>query len=129
MGYESKIYFCIEYDFPEGEIHYSSIVAMIDMHKMGYSKQVNDFLNCFDTETSFSISIEGYDDENEVECMVDEIKDKYGERLKYASNTERLYKCAKEMEKSDDYWRFEILRKMIKEFKKYPYVKIVHYGY
>jgi len=128
MGYESKIYFCEEYNFPENKIHHSQIIAMIDMCKMGYSSSVEDFLQCFDTETTFSIYIPGCDEEGN-ETMVDEIEDMYGARLKYASDVEELYQCAKQMANESDYWRFDLLKGMIKKFKKYPNVKIVHYGY
>lgn len=127
MGYESRIYFCHDYDFPE-PIHHSSIIAMIDMCKMGYSDSVMKFRNCFDTETEFSIYIPGCDkDGNEI--MVDEITDCYGSRLKYASDVENLYQYVKQMADEDDYWRFNILKGMIEKFKEYPHIKIVHYGY
>lgn len=127
MGYESRIYFCKEYNFPE-PIHHSEVIATIDMCKMGYSDTVQRFLKCFDTETTFSIYMEG-SDENGNEIMVDEIEDKYGARLKYASDVEELYKWAKRMAAEDDYWRFKVLENMIRAFKDYPHVKIVHYGY
>ena len=127
MGYESRIYFCQEYNFPE-PIHHSQVIAKLDMCKMGYSDTVQRFLKCFDTETTFSIYMEG-SDENGNEIMVDEIEDRYGARLKYASDVEELYKRAKQMAAEDDYWRFNILEDMIRAFKDYPHVKIVHYGY
>ena len=127
MGYESRIYFCREYNFPE-PIHHSEIVAMIDMCKMGYSDTVQRFKKCFDVETTFAIYIPGCDEEGN-EIMVDEIEDKYDERIKYASDTERLYELATKMAEEDDYWRFNILKGMIEKFKEYPDIKIVHYGY
>ena len=128
MGYESRIYFAKDYDFPKG-IHHSAIVAMIDMCKMGYDDAVIEFRNCFDTETPFSLWVEGYDDENDVECMVEEIEDKYGARLCYASDKMALLDAAIEMEKNSDYWKFEKLRKMIQMFINDNDVYIVHYGY
>lgn len=127
MGYESRIYFCHEYNFPE-PIHHSAIVAMIDMCKMGYSQTVHSFIKCFDTETTFSIYIPGCDEEGN-EIMVDEIEDMYGDRIKYASDTERLYELATKMAEESDYWRFDVLKGMIEKFKEYPHIKIVHYGY
>ena len=127
MGYESRIYFCQEYNFPE-PIHHSNIVAMIDMCKMGYSDAVMRFRNCFDTETKFAIHISGCD-ENGNEIMVDEIEDMYGARIKYASDVDKLYNLAVKMAEEDDYWRFNILKGMIEKFKDYPHIKIVHYGY
>lgn len=127
MGYESKIYFCREYNFPD-PIHHCEIVAMIDMCKMGYFDTVQKFLKCFDTETKFSLYIPGCDEDGN-EVMVDEIEDKYGARLKYASNVQLLHTLAIQMAEEDDYWRFPILASMIEKFKCYPDVKIVHYGY
>lgn len=129
MGYESKIYFVEEYSFPENKIHCSRIISMIDMSKMGYSDTVLNFRKCFDTETTFSLYLDGYDSENEIECMVDTIEDKYGKRLCYASDKERLLDCAIEMEKEDNYRRFKQLRKLLQAFIDDDSVKIVHYGY
>lgn len=127
MGYESKIYFCNEYDFPD-PIHHCEIIAMIDMCKMGYSDTVREFLKCFDTETEFSLYLPECDEEGN-EVMTDVIEDKYGARLKYASNVQLLHRWAVQMAKEDKYWRFSILASMIEKFKCYPDVKIVHFGY
>lgn len=128
MGYESKIYFCKEYSFPE-PIHHSDIVAYIDMSKMGYESYVHEFLQAFDTPTPFSIRVEDYNDELDCECMKDVIEDKYGARLCYAFNKDKLYELARKMQKQDGYWRFEKLTEMIKIFKDNDDVYIVHYGY
>ena len=127
MGYESKIYFCREYNFPN-PIHHCEIIAMIDMCKMGYSDTVQKFLKCFDTETEFSLYVPGCDEDGN-EVMADEIEDKRGARLKYASNETLLHTLAIQMAEENDYWRFPILASMIEKFKCYPGVKIVHYGY
>lgn len=129
MGYESKIYFVRDYGFPEKGLHHSEIVAMLDVSKMGYNIYVQDFLNCFDTETEFSLYLNGYDKDKEIECLMYTSEDEYGSRLKYASDTERLYLCAKKMKTNDNYWRFKPLVQMIKVFKDFPDVKIVHFGY
>lgn len=127
MGYESRIYFCREYDSPE-PIHHSSILAMIDMSKIGYSSTFDRFLRCFDTETEFSIYILGCDkDGNEV--MVDEIEDMYGARIKYASDTEKLYRIATQMAEENKYRQFDLLKAMIEIAKESPDIKIVHYGH
>jgi hypothetical protein len=127
MGYESRIYFCREYNFPE-PIHHSEIIAMIDMCKMGYSDTVMKFRNCFDVETTFAIYIPGCDEDGN-EIMIDETEDKYGDRIKYASDVDELYNLAMKMAEENDYWRFNILKGMIENFKEYPDIKIVHYGY
>ena len=130
MGYDSRIYFVRDYGFPEKSIHHSEIVAEIEMWKMGHSDAAMKFREAFTMETPFSIYVEGYDDENEVECLEDVIEDKYGDRLCYAPNSERLYELAKELEKTDKtYWRFKALRKMIGIFKGMEDIYIVHYGH
>lgn len=128
MGYDSKFYAVKEYDFPDG-IHYSEIIATLDMCKMGDGDDVVTFRKLFDTETPFSIYICDDDSETEEEKCMDVIEDKYGDRLKYISNKKKGIEMVKRIIDNDNYWRFKLLLEFMRTFADYDDVYIVHYGY
>ena len=141
MGYESKIYFCKDYGFPEGKLHHSQVVAMIDMDKLGYYKSSARFNKLFDTETPFSIYIEGYNEEKEVEQLQDKVYDCYGDRICYCSDIDALIETVDSLIKErEEEWkkysgknykdyRCRQLKAMLKAFKSDPEIYVVHYGY
>ncbi len=141
MGYESKLYFVKDYGFGSATskfgINDSDTIATLDMSKMGkgYYQSVDKFLNLFDTETPFSLSVLDTNETGEYECMVDVIEDKYGTRLCYCKDKAKLLRAAnkilKEIEPLGEkvYDRFYIMRDMIKAFVDKDDVYIVHYGY
>ena len=129
MGYSSMIYFCREVPTLVGT--HGEIVARIDMENLGDSWATTQFLNCFDTDTGFSIYVLKADADGE-ESMTDTLADGYGMRLQYASNMDMLYAYALQMmeqELEDNRYPFEMLAEMIRVFRNCPGARIVHYGY
>lgn len=141
MGYESKIYFVKAYefgsDYNESGFNSSQIIAVIDMCKMGHTKEVEKFKDLFNKETPFCIVTDDFkvsDDGHGV--LTDTITDCYGKRLCYGDMLElieQLEKVIKEDEENNGfiYWRFNVLLDMLKSFNHNNAEKVfaVHYGY
>lgn len=136
MGYESKFYAVRDYGFganySKNRKNRCEIVASLDISKMGYNETVSKFLDCFDTESPVELYLpdKKYEEKSNeyVADYVDE--DCYGDKLKYASDKENLYNCAKEVLKTDKNWPgFKMLVDFIKMLKDYDDIMIIHFGY
>ncbi|SEA00303.1 hypothetical protein SAMN05216349_103180 [Oribacterium sp. KHPX15] len=132
MSVNCKLYFVREYDFPDESIEgvsASGIVAMYDIGAFGYDVYQMNFIECFFPDTPFSLLVNKYDDELQVERLKSTITDAYGSRLSYASSNQKLYKCAQKIFKSDPSCRMRYLRDVIKTFKDDENIYIVLYLY
>lgn len=129
MGYESKFFAVKEYQFPTEGLHHSEIIATLDMCKMGDDPEIAEFLDLFDTETTFSIYMGDCDPETGEEVMMDVSEDKYGDRLCYLTEKKKAIALIKSVMDREDYWRFNLLLEFLRMFAKYDSVYIVHYGY
>ncbi len=132
MSVNYKLYFVRKYDFADDsfeDVLASEIVAMFDIGVFGYDKCQCDFIECFFCDTPFALLVNEYDDELKVERLKSKITDAYGARLSYASSNQELYKCAKEIYRSDPSSQMKYMRDVIKAFKDDDDIYIVLYGY
>ena len=131
MGYESKFYAVKEYDFNSYNrtYHASTIIAMLDVSKMGYSDNIQRFLNLFDTEIPFGIYLPDGLTADGDEIMQYTQEDRYGAHIKYIRDIDKGIELMKEIKKEDNYYGFDMLLNFLKTFKKYDWIYICHYGY
>lgn len=126
MGYCSTIYAAKPYDFPEHQTHLlaSELEGMLELWEAGFGggEENADIKALFDTESNFSLYIEGNDDD-----MAFVKEDKYGNRLVYASDTEALYKAVSARSRKSPALRK--LKKFIEIFMDDDEVCFVHYGH
>jgi hypothetical protein len=132
MSVNSKLYFVRKYNFPDEsikDVSASEIVALFDIGAFVYDKWEWDFIGCFFCDTPFSLLVNKYDDELQVERLKSTVTDAYGSRLSYASSNQELYECAKEICKNDPSRRMKSLHDVIKAFKDDDDIYIVLYLY
>ena len=134
MGYETKYYAVKRYDFKSfinKGYNASEIVAMIDMCKMGYDKDITEFYNLFTEEADFVLYMEDYNEEIDKDVMTDVTEDRYGRELCYIPRDKigRAIEIFENKVKVDNYWRYELLLNFFKTFEKYEDIYIVLYGY
>lgn len=132
MGYESRIYFVSKYEWKDKKtgLSLSKVMAELELYKLGYSDAVAKILNCFDTETDFTLYLPGCDDDGN-EIMEETHEDKYGVVLKYASDKEKLLKAIKFAIATEELYGdkyLEWFEKMVEIFKD-ENLYIVHYGH
>lgn len=114
MGYESKIYFVKKTNLYYEDKRYAQIIAMIDLSKAG------------GIEKNFRITSDCYIYAESGNTMV--TADRYGEELKEADINEVIEWVEKTPDRTQ-YARLDILLDMLKIFKKYGDITIIHYGY
>lgn len=133
MGLENKFYFVrpyyesIKQELPSGSYYYSRIYAEIDMAKMGYSPEVEEFRNVFSKECDFSLLIP----DESTESLKNMIENSCGEHLCYAEIKELIPYVENIIRNSTDkdYWLFSVLLGMLKAFEPYEDILVVNYSY